>query len=59
MTANFIFIISLTLVLSQFILSRLEFDEDHIARIVANVPKNGPITVLAAAPKAENQRHQH
>ena len=35
----------------------IEFDEDHIVRIVARVPKNGPITVLAAAPKPEKQQH--
>jgi hypothetical protein len=37
----------------------IEFDEDHIARIVTRVPKNGPITVLAAAPKPQKQTHHH
>lgn len=37
----------------------IEFDEDHIARIIAKVPKGGPITVLAAAPKPEKQQHHH
>lgn len=37
----------------------IEFDEDHIVRIVARVPKNGPITVLAAAPQPEKQQHHH
>ncbi len=37
----------------------IEFDEDHIARIIARVPKTGPIMVLAAAPKPEKQQHQH
>lgn len=37
----------------------IEFDEDHIARIIAKVPKSGPITVLAAAPKPEKQQHHH
>jgi outer membrane protein assembly factor BamE (lipoprotein component of BamABCDE complex) len=37
----------------------IEFDEYHIARIVAKVPKSGPITVLAAAPKPETQQHHH
>lgn len=37
----------------------IEFDEDHIARIIAKVPKSGPITVLAASPKPEKQQHHH
>jgi outer membrane protein assembly factor BamE (lipoprotein component of BamABCDE complex) len=37
----------------------IEFDEEHIARIVTRVPKNGPITVLAAAPRPEKQQHHH
>ena len=37
----------------------IEFDEDHIVRIVARAAKNGPITVLAAAPKPEKQQHHH
>jgi outer membrane protein assembly factor BamE (lipoprotein component of BamABCDE complex) len=36
----------------------IEFDEAHIARIVAKDTKKGPIVVLAAAPKPEAQ-HQH
>jgi outer membrane protein assembly factor BamE (lipoprotein component of BamABCDE complex) len=35
----------------------IEFDEDHIARIVARIPKTGAIRVLAAAPKPEKQHH--
>jgi outer membrane protein assembly factor BamE (lipoprotein component of BamABCDE complex) len=35
----------------------IEFDEDHIARIVARVPQAGPIKVLAAAPKPGKQHH--
>ncbi len=36
----------------------IEFDDDNIARIVAKVPQQGRITVLAAAPKPDKQ-HQH
>jgi hypothetical protein len=36
----------------------IEFDEAHIARIVAKDTKKGPIVVLAAASKAKGQ-HQH
>jgi outer membrane protein assembly factor BamE (lipoprotein component of BamABCDE complex) len=35
----------------------IEFDEDHIARIVAKDSKNGPIEVLAIAPKPGSKHH--
>lgn len=36
----------------------IEFDDAHIARIVAKDPKKGPIVVLAAAPKPEHKHPQ-
>lgn len=39
-------------------LIHIEFDDDGIARIIAKDPKNGPIVVLAAAPKPE-KHHMH
>lgn len=36
----------------------IEFDENHVARLVTRVPPKGPIQVLAAAPKPSSQ-HQH
>jgi outer membrane protein assembly factor BamE (lipoprotein component of BamABCDE complex) len=36
----------------------IEFDEDHIARIIAKVPQRGAITVLATSAKPE-MKHQH
>ena len=38
--------------------TRIEFDEAHIARMVAKNTKRGAIVVLAAASKPE-ARHQH
>jgi hypothetical protein len=35
----------------------IEFDEDHIARLITRVPSNGPIQVLAAAPKPTAHHH--
>jgi outer membrane protein assembly factor BamE (lipoprotein component of BamABCDE complex) len=37
----------------------IEFDEDHIVRIIARAARNGSITVLAAAPRPEKQQHHH
>jgi outer membrane protein assembly factor BamE (lipoprotein component of BamABCDE complex) len=42
-------------------LIHIEFDESHIARIIAKDSKHGPIVVLAAAPKPAktNTAHHH
>jgi hypothetical protein len=37
---------------------QIEFDDKGVAQIVAKVPHQGPITVLASTPKPEVQ-HQH
>jgi outer membrane protein assembly factor BamE (lipoprotein component of BamABCDE complex) len=36
----------------------IEFDEAHIARLIAKDPKKGPIVVLAATPEPQSQ-HRH
>jgi hypothetical protein len=38
-------------------LIHMEFDDDGVVRIVAKVPRNGPIKMLASSPKPAEHQH--